>query len=198
MPVLRRPWYSRRWVIQEAYHKAPRNRYICIGGYAIRGDRLERALLEMNLLRRAPALERAELRQRSLLQNLQVYHMTKCADPRDRIYAPLSISRQLEPLAVDYGIWEEELYFSFAKARVSVALLVSAASRNAMRLGSLGALPFWISDWQAGARHRSVFHEDRVMESLALTEKSDGYRLHPSRAGLLVIHARLLTPYLQA
>ncbi|KAK3116040.1 hypothetical protein LTR53_003988 [Teratosphaeriaceae sp. CCFEE 6253] len=114
LQILSRPWFSRRWVIQEAYHKHPRNRLMCIGDSWITGDTFERALWDMRLSRKAPALERAAQQQRSVLQNLQVYSSAKCADPRDCIYALLSISRERRTLVVDYGVSTKELYFKSA------------------------------------------------------------------------------------
>ncbi|KAK4910906.1 hypothetical protein LTR49_020432 [Elasticomyces elasticus] len=113
--LLDRPWFSRRWVIQEAYHKAPYHRLMCIDKTLITGDRFERALLDLQCVVHAPALERAEQQQKSLLQNLQLYGRARCSDPRDYIYALVSISMERKSMAVDYGISAEELYLSFAR-----------------------------------------------------------------------------------
>ncbi|KAK5732111.1 hypothetical protein LTR17_010819 [Elasticomyces elasticus] len=183
--LLSRPWFSRRWVIQEAYHKAPHNRLMCIGEFVIAGDRFERALLDMQCIGHAPALERAEQQQKSLLYNLQFYGKAQCSDPRDYIYALVSISTERKSMAVDYGISAEELYWSFARSNVGVALLAAAASRQAKR--TMKSLPSWVPDWQVAPIYRPGFPTDQIMECFAPVGGSNHFGIDSSDPGLLLV-----------
>lgn len=205
--ILRRPWFGRRWVIQEAYHKRADLRLICLGDFAIESHRFERALYEMNLLHQVPALQRAQPQQRSLLHNLQVCHPAQCSDPRDYIYALVSISPERRTMAIDYTISTRETFFRFAKEHVSVELLVSASTRCAPRCGGLASLPTWAPDWGANVRYRSAFHERAVNDCFDMKKlssvghggrESPNVRIHPKDDELLLAVGWLLTPCLHA
>ncbi|KAK5730505.1 hypothetical protein LTR15_000442 [Elasticomyces elasticus] len=183
--LLNRPWFSRRWVIQEAYHKAPHNRLMCIGAFVIAGDRFERALSDMQCVGHAPALERAEQQQKSLVHNLQLYGKARCSDPRDYIYALVSISMERKSMAVDYGISAEELYLSFARNNVGVALLAAAASRHDKPY--MESLPSWVPDWQVAPRYRPGLPIDPVMQCFAPVLGSNHFKMDSSDPGLLLV-----------
>nr|POE87390.1 heterokaryon incompatibility protein 6, or allele [Quercus suber] len=195
LKILTRPWFKRRWVIQEAYYKSSDRRRICLGDFMFQGRHFERALFEMRLYHRAPALERAQQHQRSILYNLQIYHTAKCSDPRDYVYALVSVSPERRTLAIDYSLSTYEMYFSFATEHAGVALLISATTRSARRTDNLAGLPSWIPDWRQPVRYRSIFHEHTV--NAFLQDDDSPYdspvRLHPFNPKLLLVEGRLLT-----
>lgn len=197
-------------MIQESYHKSPDRRLICVGGFAIEGHRFERALSEMRLLRHAPALERAQPQQRSVLHNLQIYHTAQCSDPRDSIYALISISSERRTLTIDYTLSTKQTFFSFAQGYISVELLISAATRHSKRSGVLASLPSWVPDWQQAVHYRSAFHEGAVNDFFSRTTSGPAHcvalgdpslchpRLHPHNEELLLVTGWLMAPCPQA
>nr|POE65684.1 heterokaryon incompatibility protein 6, or allele [Quercus suber] len=166
--LLKRPWFKRRWVIQEAYYKRSERRRICIGDFIFLGTHFDRALFEMRLLHRAPAL-----------------------DPVQSTDLPHRAVLGSEGLCLRF-----EMYFSFATAHVSIILLISATTRAACRAGDLASLPSWVPDWRQPVRYRSRFHELAVSAFLQ-DENHHGnphVRLHPNNPSLSLVDGRLLHP----
>lgn len=76
----------------------------------------------------------------------------KCADPRDRVFAVLSMCREDEMggnIKVDYSKTVEQVYRDFTLKQImhmhSLEILSSCALNSE---GGLGQLPSWVPDWR--------------------------------------------------
>lgn len=116
LSILRRPWFKRRWVIQEA---APPD----VAGFVMVGDLqyprwgFQSQLEYHDLLTEANPLvsfTRATP-DRSLLQTLYIYDESQCEDPRDRIFALKDLSNHRDRIQVDYNRHARDVYLDLAR-----------------------------------------------------------------------------------
>ncbi|KAK4897912.1 hypothetical protein LTR27_004296 [Elasticomyces elasticus] len=102
--ILAKPYFTRRWIIQEVVLTSETYRWIFLGDQAFPYRTLERALDRLQLRDTATflkywsweykiqprdiALMPRRTHFRSLLRNLDVFSATGCSDDRDRVFAP--------------------------------------------------------------------------------------------------------------
>lgn len=163
----RRPWFTRRWVIQELY-AAPKVEFVCgsavisykelmdfMWDYAQIGSRLDIALPNALLRCRMDFAAKDN----GLLGVLDLYHNFHCGDDRDRIAAILGLwAKNQKPWSsfnIDYTISVEANYLAFAIMMVStghcVAILSAALDRRKETEEDC-TLPTWVPDWRLAPR----------------------------------------------
>lgn len=159
----RRPWFTRRWVIQEVY-AAPEVEFVCgsavisykelmdfIWDYAQIGSRVDIALPFALLRCRMDFAAKSK----GLLGVLDLYHNFRCDDDRDRIAAILGLwATEQAPWSsfhVDYTISVEANYLAFAINMVSTGqciAILSAALDRQKKTKEDWSLPTWVPDWR--------------------------------------------------
>ena len=156
--MVKHQWFRRRWIIQEVSHT--RKRTIWIGSKKIPWNNFCAVVERLKIVKPSSPLHtdhaasflRGANPKYSLLQNLLVWSHAKCGDPRDRIYALLSISDDEASFDVDYSIDTETLYYRIAKHIVqsgppgSLETLLFNAILHPQCDDS--DLPTWVPDWR--------------------------------------------------
>jgi len=163
----RRPWFTRRWVIQEVY-AAPKVEFVCgsavisyeelmdfLWKYAQIGRRVDIALPLALLCCRMDFAAKGK----GLLGVLDLYHNFQCGDDRDRIAAILGLwAKDQTPwssFSINYEISTEANYLAFAIMMVSnghcVAILSAALDRR-KETEEDWSLPSWVPDWRQDPR----------------------------------------------
>jgi hypothetical protein len=113
----------------------------------------------------------------SIVETLHVFEAAKCYDPRDRLFALLSMGWGPGKFSVDYTTSFEDVYVEFAIALVRAtnddflpAVLASSSCRKAR---APARLPSWVPDWQSIAEYNSKIHQATVQRSVANTARSE-------------------------
>jgi hypothetical protein len=159
--LLARPWFSRLWALQEAVLGAA-PRFIC-GTKSVSWDEFGRAILnasvvfEIDVVNTVPIIHgwrrrRQEGLHTTLLSLLIETWAFDCTDPRDRVYALLSLQNSLPDFPVDYTAKVEEVYLSVAQALIrstrSLELLGAVDSNDFLHAPEKAVLPSWVPDWR--------------------------------------------------
>ncbi|MCJ1356463.1 MAG: hypothetical protein MMC33_006458 [Icmadophila ericetorum] len=177
---LSRPWFSRRWVIQEMFNA--RKGILMCGKHVADWDTFSAYLCDFFQIRiwqdvknrrQSEAISNAwqllllrQMREHrrglSFLNLMEMFHDFGCTDERDRIWALLSVSLHetstSDELLPDYRLNVEETFLAFAKHMVTIGkvnwLLDSASKRHEgseqWRRNFL--LPSWVPDWRFSTR----------------------------------------------
>jgi hypothetical protein len=174
--VIRLPWFSRRWIIQELvlnpeavlYYGLSRilwSRFLLAteilnktgilldrtaqDAIHVLGDQWKRLALSKELGKGGP-----------LLSLLHSFHSFECADDRDKIYALAGLASDGEGLEVNYSRPSAEIYRDFAlqmltkEDNVFEVLAYAGAFRRHGHEFSLGS---WVPDWSAGKLYSILF-----------------------------------------
>lgn len=147
-----RPYFERRWVIQEAV--LAQHHWILLGQFLFQAPQLLGMLHGKHNLMLPGWTGMSAKQPSSLLSNLIRYQDKQCSDARDRIYALRSMSVDGQALQIDYTITADSLYVKTAEQWIVngnvTAVLRCAASRQAQSYGH-GRLPSWVPDWRLPA-----------------------------------------------
>jgi hypothetical protein len=159
--LLARPWFSRLWALQEAVLSAA-PRFIC-GTKSVSWDEFKTAILnasvvfEIDVANTLPIMHGWRLRRQeglhtTLLSLLMDTWLFDCTDPRDRVYALLSMQDSLPDFPVDYTAKVEEVYISVAQELIrstrSLELLGAVDSNDFLHAPEKAVLPSWVPDWR--------------------------------------------------
>lgn len=105
----------------------------------------------------------------SIIETLHIFEDAQCYDPRDRLFALLSMGWGPGKFDVDYIASVEEVYNRFACTLLHAtsddflpAVLASASCRRAKGPSSASNLPSWVPDWRNTARYKSSAHRATV------------------------------------
>lgn len=169
---LSRPYFSRLWVLQELAHGTLVS--LLCGHNVLQWRDFSNAILLLQdqdkprrkrrevgfnaskLVRsRASALVYAALFQRAkikfgLLELLPKYRHLECKDPRDKIYALLSLSHN-PSVSADYSLTVQEAYEKLAIAEVERGNVTNVLTTSSIHRNSqydFGIWPSWIPDWR--------------------------------------------------
>lgn len=146
--LLLRPWFTRRWVIQEV-HCCVGSHSILIGPYCIPVTNIQSAV-GSPLRTRTPHDGR---KSHSLLFNLVQFAGAQCLDDRDRLYALRALSKDGENLIVDYTKNTETVYLDFAKRLIEAGRIFLIAMCTVLegdnKLAEPRTVPSWCPDWKA-------------------------------------------------
>jgi hypothetical protein len=160
--ILGRSWFSRLWALQEAVlSKSPK--FLC-GTKSSSWDDLVTAFANLSLVFDTTFNDtihtmdflrnkRQEGGQTSLLSLLvETYLSFKCSDPRDKVYALLSMQSSISDLPIDYTAKIEDVYIATAQALVrstsSLDLLGAVDNSDLLHLPEKPVLPSWVPDWR--------------------------------------------------
>ena len=102
---------------------------------------------------------RRQGQQPTFLEALQIFRLTECQDPRDKVYAPLGLfsDAMMQIMSIDYEQSVHEVYLNAMKCLMSQAGHELDFLSYAVRLNEpvqesstpiAGALPTWIPDWR--------------------------------------------------
>jgi hypothetical protein len=110
----------------------------------------------------------------SIIETLHIFEEAKCYDPRDRLYALLSMGWGPGKFDVDYTASVENVYTNFASTLLRAtsddflpAILASASCRRGARPAAPRRLPSWVPDWQVAAHYASKTHQITVKRSIS-------------------------------
>ena len=161
LDLLARSWFSRLWALQEAVLGAA-PRFVC-GTHSASWDEFSKAVYNailtfhidvaisipvMNVLRK----RRFKGQHISLFSLLVETWMFSCYDPRDKVYALLSMQSSLPQLQIDYTAKVEDVYVSVARALIkftrSLEILGAVDSNDPWHGPQGAALPSWVPDWR--------------------------------------------------
>jgi len=149
-----RPWFQRRWVIQESF--LARHVHYLIGANLLRteglceGFRIGEEPLPPILQRNKGVYMRAEDLP-TLLDNLNHYSGALCSQPSDAVFALLGISSDRENFTIDYArdfadVYAEVLSKYSMQIVWPLILKCVVERRDGMSCGN--ELPWWIPDWR--------------------------------------------------
>jgi hypothetical protein len=118
----------------------------------------------------------------STIETLHVFEAAKCYDPRDRLFALLSMGWGPGKFSVDYATSFEDVYIEFAAALIRATnndfLPAVLASSSCRRAKVPARLPSWVPDWQNIANYSSRIHQatvERSVTNIAGSEINDHY-----------------------
>jgi hypothetical protein len=159
-----RPWFSRRWVLQEyvCSREGQGEAWFLFGKHYCQASMLFHKLQEAG---NSPTIFNAGAllwnRERESLLKLLNRSVQACGDPRDRVYALRNISADGHWLDVDYGQTFQELYIKVARyysLTEDLSNLLYCAATQAWneedrfkdKDGSIitRCLPSWVPDWR--------------------------------------------------
>lgn len=121
----------------------------------------------------------------SIVETLHIFEDAKCYDPRDRLYALLSMGWGPGKFSVDYTASVEDVYTNFASTLLRAeiddflpAILASASCRRDERPAVLRKLPSWVPDWRIAARYASKTHQITVKRSISQVSRDPIHKFH--------------------
>ncbi|KAM0705727.1 hypothetical protein Q7P35_007087 [Cladosporium inversicolor] len=110
----------------------------------------------------------------SIIETLHIFEDAKCYDPRDRLYALLSMGWGPGKFSVDYTASVEDVYTDFASTLLRAtsddflpAVLASASCRHEERPTAPQKLPSWVPNWRIVAHYASRTHQITVKRSIS-------------------------------
>jgi hypothetical protein len=160
--LLARPWFSRPWALQEAVLGAA-PRFLC-GTHSASFGEFGTAVLCASVVfeidcpntiptRYALRNNRRKGHQNTLLSLLiETYWLFDCSDPRDQVYALLSMQNSLPDFQIDFSARIEDVYVSVAQALIrstgSLEILGAVDSNDSPHLPGEAVLPSWGPVWR--------------------------------------------------
>lgn len=168
--LLQRPWFRRKWVIQEVVQTSDKTQSILIADKIIPFREILDSLRANSLLDTASPMSAAPSKN-TLLQNLAKYRSTLSSEPHDHIYALLGMSSDSSWVPVDYTLGAEELFTMVAAHYIGRGNVLAVFTLATMKKSSRGLLS-WVPDWrEEGDEDRSVLHTDALNTLSASSEK---------------------------
>ena len=160
--LLCRPWFERLWVLQEIYLADQKAAIVACGHQTIPWSTFRRAWAYSYIKPTRPNFKHAlDFRHRSYVIQHVVFHFghSQCADPRDRIFAVVSLEPSLRELGIvpDYTSTRTHLdvYEDIARRLLNhhrgIRILSECDMSSplpSMRTDS--STPSWVPDWSTG------------------------------------------------
>jgi len=140
----------------------------------------------------------------SIVETLHIFEDAKCYDPRDRLYALLSMGWGPGKFDVNYTASVEDVYTGFASTLLKStsddflpAVLASASCRHDERPEALRRLPSWVPDWRVAAHYASNAHRITVKRSISQVSRDPIHGFHGEARSIsgsraLILHEVLL------
>lgn len=153
--LLSRPWFNRRWVIQE-YALSLRKVFIVGDQWhshtdlidvmaPLVGDKNSTILSEF-----AKDAKPMDAYDRSLLQRLHVFQSAAHSQPHDCVYALLGIRLDRSVFPVEYGIPLQDLFVSIAREYARQPSTLPLLFASALSRPRNPTHPSWLPDWNIG------------------------------------------------
>ena len=136
----------------------------------------------------------------SIVEMLHIFEDAKCYDPRDRLYALLSMGWGPGKFSVNYAASVEDVYIGLASTLLQAtsddflpAILASASCRHDRRPAAPQKLPSWVPDWQIAAQYASETHRITVKRSISQVSRDQTFQFHGearsiSGSNALILH----------
>ncbi|MCJ1229715.1 hypothetical protein MMC12_006384 [Toensbergia leucococca] len=175
--VFNHPWFTRAWIIQEVV--LPAQAQVVCGDQISSWNALTKTvnwIFDNNLGSWIQGLSHLAITRISLIQKLchqnqgptdspmflllDLFKYTKSTDPRDKIYALLSLTSDNSYIKPDYTISCEELYASTAIRQLTLDIFYVLCCVDHAVNDSSSCLPSWVPDWAAQnlqSGHRIAF-----------------------------------------
>ena len=121
----------------------------------------------------------------SIIETLHIFEGAKCYDPRDRLFALLSMGWGPGKFSVDYTASVEDVYTDFASTLLRAtsddflpAILASASCRRDENSVEPRRLPSWVPNWQIAASYASKAHRITVKRSISQVSRDPIHKFH--------------------
>ncbi|KAK4615456.1 hypothetical protein CLAFUW4_09912 [Fulvia fulva] len=200
--LIDRPWFKRRWILQEGASSELPSTRVLLGDMQIPGESFMATLELTDLLQnvRAFRFTSTASRKGNILYNLQVFDEAQCSNPRDEIYALLNIAwtspwdprEKSQGVLIDYTQTVEECYLLFARIKAQdphdlIGIMACATSRPSSSI----SLPSWCPDWRVEIDYRSMRHQTACWRALDAVCHTADPRVIDST---LIVKGRILKP----
>ena len=183
--LLQRPWFKRKWVIQEIAQTNDVQRLFLIADKVIPFAELVTGIRSHALLDSASPLG-AELNNETLLSNLARYRNTLSSDPHDQIYALAGISSDSSWMTIDYTVGADQLYIRVAEHYIQQGNVIAVLALATVKQSTC-RLPSWVPDWrESSGDDRSSLHTD-ALNTLAMR----GQKLFQPSSSHIVSHIKM-------
>lgn len=165
LDFFRQPWFSRRWIIQEACLASCAvvhcgNQSISLPLLNLAATRLQRLDLSDYAIKVAANLG-CQMARLSVLELLWHFHDAACLEPKDRIAALLSLGIDGQQFQLDYTKHWAKIYQDFASYTYSrghndirLQLLLHLFEFGSISRGDDTSYPSWVPDWSHSRRRR--------------------------------------------
>lgn len=186
---LEQPWFSRRWVIQEAC--LARRAIVHCGEHliplpvlSIAAKRFQRLDMSDYAIRMMADLAGTTIQQSSMLELLWYFHEAECCDPKDRIAALLSLIPDSQRFPLDYkkpwtDSFEEFACFTYTRGdndvRLQLLLHLFEFGPVQRQGQTVAAYSSWVPDWTRSRR--------RNLPYLNYPKNPDTYETYPFSPG---------------
>ena len=187
--ILARPWFSRRWVIQESAPWGVAG-YIWLGSTYCRRDQFESLLKRQNLMTLAKPLHDTATDQ-SIFRTLYTYDDSECEDARDRVFAVKDLSWHGAWIQVDYNQDIRATYLNLVRSIIFrmterqdfaaqflggqaqnrstpleseafEVLVLASCKKKDPRQSPVHAMESWYPDWTVQTQFESNEHQQAV------------------------------------
>lgn len=181
--LFNRPWFTRRWVVQETFfshnaifhcghHTLSLSCVMAVLAKATIQGWTELPGLGLRMLRSTIGVGQMQSPRQGLLSLLWDLHESECTERRDRVAALYSLSDTLErpPLHYDIGDWkiiykDVASYYANYSAVTSYTLLLHLCSFGSIHSSTASEIPSWVPDWSK-KRQELIASEARQAEGL--------------------------------
>ena len=133
---------------------------------------------------------------------MQQMRKSLCADPRDRVYAPLGLANKVvkDSITIDYNCEVEDLYKQTAKflvtASVDPLVLLGAVGNDlqldSFRAGQTSSLPSRVPDWRQPCSSSSFSEEQLDLDTVLYDPFPGNGTPHIGQDGVLIIAEALV------
>ncbi|KAI1778067.1 HET-domain-containing protein [Hypoxylon cercidicola] len=182
----KRPWFSRRWIIQEAC--LARQATVHCGSYSIPLSSLVLAAARFQSLAMSsyPIKVMANLRRPTIrltiLELLWNFQEAECLEPKDRIAALLGLVHCSHRPRIDYTVHWTELYKQVASSILSLGnndtklqVMLHLFEFGAVSVPKDTTYPSWVPDWSKPRRRDLPYH--------SFIKNLDTYEPYPNSPG---------------
>lgn len=159
--LLQRSWFERLWVVQEIGLAPKHHTWIFCGSENIPWDDFYAATSYLRLTGAFPPDSPLGIRLElirclgylistysSLRGTLHRTEYSKCSDPRDRIYAILSISNKEVKITPDYNKSKREVYQDVVMQNLLQSGMLRLLTACELSNDTKSELPSWVRDWE--------------------------------------------------
>lgn len=181
--LFNRPWFSRRWVVQETFfshnavfhcghHTLSLSRVMAVLAKATIQGWSELPGVGLRMLRSTIGVGQMQSPRQGLLSLLWDLHESECAERRDRVAALYSLSDAHErpPLHYNIGDWkmmykDVASYCANNSDVTAYTLLLHLCSFGSIHSSTASEIPSWVPDWSK-KRQEPIAFETRQAEDL--------------------------------
>ncbi|CAF9926748.1 hypothetical protein IMSHALPRED_007032 [Imshaugia aleurites] len=163
--LLNRPWFSRLWVWQEILLSG-NNAIVVCGSCTILWQSLRQTIVCLNSKRFSPSIDTSQLQARLIyilnMSSFDIYASfggiiwrtaaCKCSDPKDRVYAVLSLLRKWEKdinIEPDYTKTTAQVYQDAVLQHIKHSRTLEMLAFCELKNDRPAEMPTWVPNWAA-------------------------------------------------